>query len=357
MKGAVAAYTTALAIEPDNGFALERRAHAYHALGQDSLAAADAAAAIKINPKASELYLLLVNMARNRGDQAEAFRQADAMIAADPSDTASYVVAAKLRSAYGQRAAALHYFDQALAIKPEAYIYTNRSEVREKTDYAARLADIEAALKLDPKQVEALLYKAQVQQDQHDYAGAVTTLTAAHALHTDEPHFLVLRGIVQLKAGQTALAEKDFGDARALAKTAAALNDLCWSKSTAGVALASALADCDAALVLSPDASAILDSRGFALLRLDRLDDAIGSYDRALAIRPTAAASLYGRAVAEARKGDAAKAETDLRATLKVDPEVSKEFEGYGVMMPGAGQGARKAPRTVSPPAVAPPAP
>lgn len=339
-RDAIAAFTTSLEIEPGNGYALEQRAQAYHTLGQDDLAAADAAAGIKASSKSTNLYLLLANIARIRGDRAEAFRQVDALIAANPGDPVSYVIASKIRNAFGQRAAAMQDLDRAIAIKPAAYIYINRSMVREKTDYAARLADLDAALRLSPRDLDVLLIKAQIQQDQHDYAAAVATLTTAQTLHGNESGILVLRGVAQMKAGNAALAEKDFADAHALAKTAAALNDLCWTKSTAGVALASALAECDAALVLSPDASAILDSRGFALLRLDRLDDAIVSYDRALAARPTAAASLYGRAVAEARKGDFARAETDMRAALKVNPDVRTEFETYGVTMPEAKPGA-----------------
>ncbi|MEN2789441.1 tetratricopeptide repeat protein [Sphingomonas oligophenolica] len=331
---AVAAYTTSLEIDPGNGFAIEQRAQAHRAAGEIDLAIVDANAAIKRNPRSTDMYLLLANIARNRGDQAGALRQADAVVAANPDLAYAHVVAARIRASSGLRDAAMHDFDRALALEPQGYIYINRSNVRPRTDYAGRLADLEAALKLDPGDFEALVLKAQVQQDQHDYAGAIATLTAAQALHADQPHLLVLRGAAQVKAGNVALGERDFAAAHALSRTASALNDLCWTKSTAGVALASALADCDAALALSPDASAILDSRGFALLRLGRLDDAITSYDRALAGRPTGAESLYGRAVAEARKGDFAKAETDMRAALKVNPDVGTEFEGYGVTMP-----------------------
>jgi len=333
---AVAAYTASLEIEPGNLFAISQRAQAHRAADQLDLAVVDANAAIKLSPAYTDMYLLLANIARGRGDQPGALRQADALVAANPDMAYAHVVAARIRAASGQRDAAMRDFDRAIALKPEAYIYVNRANIRPKTDYAGRLADLDAAFKLDPKDSNVLMLRAQVQEDHHDYAGAVETLTTAQGMAANEPGIFVLRGVAHMKAGHTALAEKDFADARALAKTAATLNNLCWTKSTAGVALASALADCEAALALSPKAAAILDSRAFVLLRLDRLDDAINGYDSALALSPTQAASLYGRAVAEARKGEAAKAETDLRAALKANPDVGTEFEGYGVTMPVA---------------------
>jgi tetratricopeptide (TPR) repeat protein len=344
-KGAIAAYTSAIEIAPSDGYAFAERAWIHHMIGEDDLAAADAAAGIKLLRNAPNLYLLLGNIARARGDKTLALAQADAVTVANPDQGMAWVVAARLHDAYGLHDQALHEIDRALAIKPEPYIYINRSKIRLKNDSAGRLADLEAALKLEPKNIEALLAKAQAQQAARDYTGAVATLSVAQSLHAGDPTFFVLRGIAQAKAGNAALAEKDFTAAHALAKTADALNGLCWEKTIAGVALASALAECNAALVLSPDSSAILDSRGLALLRLDRLDDAIAAYDRALAIHATGASSLYGRAVAEARKGDQARADRDLAAALKANLDVVTDFDGYGVTMPPAkGALATKAP-------------
>jgi len=334
-KKAIAVLTTAIEVAPSDGYAFWQRAQAYRASGQNDLAAADATVAIKLLPNTTELYLLLANIARSRGDQAGALRQADAVIAANPESTDAYVTAARIRAAFGLRAAALHDFDRALAIKPDSLVYINRSEVRDRTDYTGRIADLDAALKIDPEATPALVAKARVLSDQHNYADALATLSGP-ALRGHEPRFVLLRGILHAKLGHADLAEKDFAAAHALAKTALELNSLCWEKTIAGVALTSALAECDAALVLSPNSPAILDSRGLALLRLDRVDDAIAAYDRALALYSTGASSLYGRAVAEARKGDQAKADRDLAAALKANPDVVTEFDGYGVTMPPA---------------------
>ena len=70
---------------------------------------------------------------------------------------------------------------------------------------------------------------------------------------------------------------------------------------------------------------------GLMLLRLGRLDEAIAAYGKALERRPNQPSSLFGRAAAWARKGDKAKADADIAAALKADPDVRTEFEGYGI--------------------------
>ena len=126
-------------------------------------------------------------------------------------------------------------------------------------------------------------------------------------------------------------AEKDFAVARGKVSDAPPLNNMCWAKATAGVALESALADCNAALSKMPDLPSYLDSRGLVLLRMGRFDDAIADYSKALAKNPTLPSSLYGRAVAWARKGDKAKSDADAAAAIKVNANVKAEFERYGV--------------------------
>ena len=100
-----------------------------------------------------------------------------------------------------------------------------------------------------------------------------------------------------------------------------------------GVALESALVDCNTALASTPNVPAFLDNKAFVLLRLGRIDEAIATFDRALAGEPKMAPSLFGRAIAWSRKGDKAKAQADKDAALKIEPNIQKQYESYGVTM------------------------
>ena len=330
---AVAAYTTVLEIEPGNSFALGHRAEAHRSLGNADQALADAAAAIKLAPGWVDLYLLRANLLRGKGSNDEVSAEASALSAANPDNGYAHVVAARIYSAIRRRQEAMREFDRAIAIKPEAYVYVNRSEVRPPEDVAGRTADLEAALKLDPKSSYALSAKARLQEESGDYAAAIRTWSTALALAPGEGSILLHRGIAYGRSGRAALASSDLAAARAKATNASEFNQLCWEKATAGVALDTALTDCDAGLAKTPDNAAILDSRAFVLLRLGQLDAAIRDYDRAIASRPHQATSLFGRAVAWSRKGDKAKSDPDLSAALKADAEVRNQFQRYGVTM------------------------
>jgi tetratricopeptide (TPR) repeat protein len=293
----------------------------------------DSAKALKLDPRWIDLYLTRANIFRNQGKEDLALAEAASVAAANPDEAYAHVVSANIYSAFKKRPEAMRAFDRAIALKPEAYVYLNRSLARPPEDVAARQADIDAAIKLEPNSGEALAMKAALQVEAGKFTDAVETYSKAVVLEPKDPSIMVRRGLAYARAGQTALAAKDFAAGRAMAKEANQLNSLCWAKATAGIALESALSDCDEALTKSPNEASYLDSRGLVLLRLGRIDDAIKDYDRALAARPGLSSSLFGRAIAWSKKGDRAKAAADLNSAEKINPEVKEDFKRYGVML------------------------
>jgi tetratricopeptide (TPR) repeat protein len=332
-QDAIAAYTSALKLEPASSFTLGHRAEAARAVGDYESALRDAAAAIKQQPGWIELYLLRANVLRSQGKQVEALAEATAVTTANPDNSYAHVVAANIYSAFRKDAEAMRSYDRAIALKPEAYIYLNRSLRRPKTDIAGRRADLDAALKLEPDFTAATAEKATLQADSGDLPGAISTYSSALAKSPDELTLLMGRGIAYARSGDAAHADADFQRARGKASEPVIFNNMCWAKATAGVALESALADCNAALAKAPDVAGYLDSRGLVLLRLGRLDDAIADYDRALAKSPNIPSSLFGRAVAWRRKADRARSDSDAAAAAKIDPDIRAEFERYGVKL------------------------
>lgn len=332
-KGVIASWSQILAASPDDPALLGQRAQAYRQAGDYDRALADIRTALKRDPKAVYLYLMRANLLRSQGKTEEALREAAAVETADPDNAYAHVVAASIYSAFQKEAQAMKAYDRAIALGPEAYIFLNRGLHRPKADVAGRRSDIDAALKLDPNLGEALAAKASLQADDGDLAGAIATYSSALEKSPDEIDLLVERGIAYARSGDSARAERDFAGARAKVSDPLFFNNMCWSKATAGVALDSALTDCNVALAKVPDDAAYLDSRGLVLLRLGRLDDAIADYDRALSKSANMPSSLFGRAVAWARKGDRAKSEIDAAAALKIDPDIRTEFERYGIKL------------------------
>jgi len=328
--GAIAAYGAVLAIDPKDSFSIGNRAKAEAAVRDFDAALRDAAAALKGNPQWVEMHLVRLNILKSQGKTEETLAEADAL-AAYPGDSYAQVSAANTYAALGKTTLAMQAYDRALAIKPEAYVYLNRAETRPKSDLAGKRTDLDAALALDPKYAPALAAKARLLQEQGDSATAIASLSKALEAAPADLELLLERGMAYAKTGDRARAEVDFTAARAHAPQAGQLNYMCWEKATAGVALESALADCDAALAKSPGVPAFLDSRAFVMLRLGRLDEAIAEYTRAIHKAPRQAASLYGRGVAWSRKGDKAQAAADQAVAMKIDANVRTQFEGYGV--------------------------
>ena len=327
---AAAAFGAAIEINPTDTFSLGHRAEDEYAAGNMDSALRDSAAALKGNTQWVDLRLIRFEIFRSQGKTDEAIAEA-AALGAFPDNSFDQVAAGNAYSVLGKTAEAMQAYGRALAIKPQAYIYVNRARNRPKTDVAGRRADLDAALALDPKFTAALTAKARLLQELGDVTGAIALYSTGLQASAADLELLTGRGMAYAKSGDQTHADADFTAARAKAASPVQLNAMCWTKATEGLALASALADCDAALAMSPEVPSYLDSRAFVMLRLGRLDEAIADYTRAIHKAPRQSASLYGRGVAWSHKGDKAQAAADMAVAVKIDPGVQKRFEEFGV--------------------------
>jgi tetratricopeptide (TPR) repeat protein len=140
------------------------------------------------------------------------------------------------------------------------------------------------------------------------------------------------RGSAWRDKGDLDRAIADYSEAIQLdPKKAAYLNERCWERAIAGREQPLAVTDCTEALRIAPNDANIMDSRGFAYLRLSRLDDAVADYDEALKLNPKQVGSLYGRGLAKLKKGDPAGGEADIAAAKAIQADIADEFAGYGV--------------------------
>ena len=107
-----------------------------------------------------------------------------------------------------------------------------------------------------------------------------------------------------------------------------ALNNRCWTRAATGD-LQGALADCNLALQVDPGLSDALDSRGLVNLKLGRTAEAIKDYTDAIQRNPRSSSSLFGRGVVTRKSGGDGSA--DIALAKSMDPNIAKEFAGYGV--------------------------
>jgi tetratricopeptide (TPR) repeat protein len=328
---AISEFTRALELDAHNPFSLQHRADAYQMAGELDHALEDLEEIIRAKPERTDLYYREALLLRVLHKPDEALHEAETLVAANPKDAQAALTAGDIYEASGKPEEGMRSFDRAVELGGRETDYLARARHRPNGDLAARQADVEAALKLNPKSDGATVFLTELQEESGDLSGAISTLTNALAARPSSDTLLLRRAILYVKNQEQASADKDLDEVGAHAQSPTALNTVCWSLATAGVELERALKSCDAALAQAPGATAFLDSRGFVLLKLGRLQEAIAAYDEALKKRTLAPTSLYARGIAKQRLGDRAGGEADIAAALVMDATTKETFARYGV--------------------------
>jgi tetratricopeptide (TPR) repeat protein len=349
-KAAVDALTAGLNAAPSSGPMLERRAEAYRELRKYDLALADTEAALKTGVFAPSLRLLRFNILLQQGELGRAGEEADLLVKENPSSEFALVAAGKAYTALGMRDKAMTSFDRALALGRYAYIYVNRAQVRPYVDTSGKLSDLDAALKIEPHNPDAMAEKARLLSRQGKHSEAIELFDRAIAAALDGSYLELGRAIALHKAGRLAEAGKAFDAERSKAKSASDFNRLCAAKARQDVLLESAFEDCREALRKDAGYWRANENLGLVLLKLGRLDQALAAYDEAVA-KKTGAYAYMGRAMVHARMGDMERSRTDAAAARKLRPDIDDDFAEYGLSLDKA------ATTAIDRPAAQPPSP
>jgi Tfp pilus assembly protein PilF len=146
-------------------------------------------------------------------------------------------------------------------------------------------------------------------------------------------------GNAYLEKKEYDLAIKEFDQAIELdPNSAGTYNARCWTRALQGRALATARADCDQALALSPGDARILDSRGLVGIKQEKFAEAWADYADAVRAGLESfpedaiiASFIYGRGIAALRLGRVDEGNADLAKATGLDSNIAKTYEGYGV--------------------------
>ncbi|WP_052730401.1 DUF3857 domain-containing protein [Sphingomonas sp. SRS2] len=328
---AIRFYTRVLQTQPDDHVTYGWRAEVYHLVGDDAAAIRDAHAATKLSPGWADMYFLRARIYQKAREDAKAFAEAEAAIAAAPENSFAHYQAAIIYNEGGRKDAALKAINRAIEIRPGAEMFVSRMFMRADDDLASKRQDIEAALRFDPSNLQALREKAALQDRTGDPMGGAATLAIALREQPQDSQLLTLRAELLSQAGHKGEAARSFTAARVTAKSSTDFDLLCWNHALTDIDLPTALQDCEVASAKTPDDYLTLKSLALVKLKLGKTDEAIESYSRSLALEPDNAGSLFGRAVAWQRKGDAQKAKADRDAALAADPGIAATAQKAGL--------------------------
>lgn len=330
-SSAIAAFTEAIRINPKDEFALHQRALTYWRTGENNLALHDLNAVSRLNSQSTGPYWIRALIFKEEGKISSAARQAHLVVSTAPKDASVYFTAAAIYDQLNKPALAAEAFRHTLPSAPTAAFYLARAMVRPWRDLNNRRADIDSALKINPKSTIALVMLAKLQMDSGKYNEAIVSLTDAINKSQGSSGILTLRSIAYEKSGRLALANADLANAKAEAKDGDTLNNICWELAAAGVRLDTAVDECNAALIKMPEDPTSLDRLGFVLIKLRRYDEAIAAYTAALKSRPWMPTALYGRGICELRTGNSNAGQADIRSAMALSYIVADEFAHYGI--------------------------
>ncbi len=299
-------------------------------LGLDDLKGAreDAEAALKADPKNVQARMILAEQARREGKFEEALAQAAALAGADSAS--AQMTRGEILLSLDRPEEALRAFDKALEFEKDPMIHVHRAQALPVSDRDGRRKELAAALKLNPTDAPVLTELARIASQVGEHEQALRLLDQAFLRSPDNITIRHRRAIEMMHLGQEKQANKEFDAIAEKELSAEELNNLCWDKALANVALDRAIKDCDRSLAMA-DGRAARDSKAMVLLRQSRLEEAIAQFD--LALKDGAvAASLYGRSLAYARKGDQARSDADAEEALKLAPNLERYYSQYGLV-------------------------
>ncbi|MEI9890804.1 MAG: tetratricopeptide repeat protein [Caulobacteraceae bacterium] len=331
---ALADYSEAIRINPGYAPAFTERALIYADRADYELALADDTRALAYTPKD---FILL----RNRGlvyaakkDHARAIEDFTASLKVKPDYADALNSRGFSYQQQGQSDLALADYSAALKISPDhRFALGNRANVlAARADYAAAIVDLDHLVRLDPGQARTFVRLADVALAAGDTARAEAAIAQALKVKGDEPSAFGIRADIHFAKGDVKAALADLERvSELLPNNAAALNSVCWQRATHGVDLDVALARCDAALKVQPNAAPILDSRGLVHFRRGEYQAALGDLDVALKIAPKQAASLYVRGLVYRKLGRSDAAQADFAAARAISPKIDETYLKMGL--------------------------
>lgn len=258
-----------------------------------------------------------------------------------PKTASDYALRGDAHLSRGEPTAAIADLDEAIRRAPDqAPYYVARAQAyAADKQFDMALPDLDKSLGMDPKNVDALLLRADIRFVHKDRAGAAADVTAANAWVPAGS--MQARSIAEfyLRLDQPAAALPILDEWIRLhrddATLGSALNDRCWARALSNQMLDDALKDCRKAIKRDGENPAYLDSLGLVELRLGDYPASIKAYEQAVTQRPRSAWSRYGLGLAKIHSGQTDAGNADLVAARALSADIDARATQYGLTAAG----------------------
>ncbi|WP_051470103.1 tetratricopeptide repeat protein [Fischerella sp. PCC 9605] len=180
-KGATAAYTEAIRLNPNNGYAYTQRGIARASLKDYQGAIEDYTQALRIAPNHSIAYGGRGDARTSLGDQKGAIEDYTKALQINPNSEIDYRGRGNARYLLKDYQGAIEDYTQALRINPsDAISYSGRGDARASLgDYQGAIEDYTQALRIDPNYANTYFNRGNARYLLKDYQGAIEDYTQA----------------------------------------------------------------------------------------------------------------------------------------------------------------------------------
>jgi serine/threonine protein kinase/regulator of sirC expression with transglutaminase-like and TPR domain len=352
---ALAELDAAIRLAPENTAAYEARAFARLRSGDFHGAIADCDQALRLDPGRANAYLNRGAALNGLGEWGRARDDFDEYIRRVPREPWSHYHRGYCRLNQGDNDGAVTDFDLAIELSPDvARFYGERALARaRRRDLKPALADVERALLSAPENRGDLRLRGWIRAMSGDFERAWADYQLALEGQPMDVVTLADRASIAALVGHYELAEADFEEVLRREPSSA------WIRARRALYLHEArgdhkraIADCDAALKLSPGNAEASLNRGLALLALGDFRPAIADFNMALDANQKHFMTFLGpfsfrypelyRARSEARRqlGDLKGALDDLDAALGLNPNDADLYRARGDVRAALGDNA-----------------
>ncbi|ABM79600.1 tetratricopeptide repeat-containing S1 family peptidase [Prochlorococcus marinus] len=217
-QGAISDYTKAIELDPQHALAYDNRGYSKHDLKDYQAAIADYNKAIEIDPQ----YAIAYN---NRGtakddlkDYQGAIADYNKAIELDPQHAFAFSNRGITKRNLGDTQGAIADYNKAIEINPQnAIAYNNRGLAKSNLgSYQEAIADCNKAIQIDPQYAGAYNSRGWIKYLQGDFQGALKDANKALAIAPNDGATLDTRGLAKHALGQDRSACKDLKRASSL---------------------------------------------------------------------------------------------------------------------------------------------
>ncbi|MBO0763296.1 MAG: tetratricopeptide repeat protein [Hyphomicrobiaceae bacterium] len=333
----VRACSTVLRDQPSNAAALAQRGQAWALLGDNASAFRDFNAAIAIDPNNGFALSRRAALQANGGNQAAVQADIDRINALAPRDASDFDARGIARALRRDHNGAIAEYSAGLKDNPiDPTLLVNRAaSYMALRNVAAAMADYAKLAEAHPNYAFGHHVRGRALTEQKQFDQAAAAHDRAIQLDPDRPQFYVERGRTYLEQARSYLVIGSNQLRMALADLdkAIAMNPaLAPAHYTRGVVHLElrdpdkAIADLSTAVALSRRFAPAYGVRGRALAQKGDHDRAIADYSKALELDPRYAESWYRRGASWNRKGEFDRALADLNEAIRLAPTVADAY-------------------------------